>query len=110
MPAPLSAASIQQPHGMILEGLVLHLPRPRFHVTVCAMRWEASLTLATGADRLVRLPRTFTGAKRELEQLRRVHIKATWCRAGGHANHLVGVGFAGLLCLWRALRTLEAFD
>ncbi|CAM9259019.1 unnamed protein product, partial [Hapterophycus canaliculatus] len=66
-------ACADEPHGMILEGLVLHLPRPRFHVTVCAMRGKASQTLAAGADRLVTLPRTVIGAKRELAQLRRVH-------------------------------------
>lgn len=61
---------------MILEGMVLHLPRPRFRVTVCAIGGKVSRTLEAGADEVARLPHTVAGARLVLEQLRRVHAKA----------------------------------
>ncbi|CAM9227107.1 unnamed protein product, partial [Pylaiella littoralis] len=60
-----------EPHGMILEGMVLHLPRPRFRVTVCAIGGKVSRTLEAGADEVARLPHTVAGARLVLEQLRR---------------------------------------
>ena len=55
---------------MLLEGVVAYLPRPRFHVTVCALGGRVSRRLEAGADRVVRLPLTLDGARIELEKLR----------------------------------------
>lgn len=60
----------KEPHGMLLEGVVAYLPRPRFHVTVCALGGRVSRRLEAGADRVVRLPLTLDGARIELEKLR----------------------------------------
>lgn len=57
---------------MILEGMVLHLPRPRFRVTVCAIGGKVSRTLEAGADEVARLPHSVAGSRLVLEQLRRV--------------------------------------
>lgn len=55
---------------MLLEGAVAHLPRPRFHVLLCALGGKVSKTLAAGADRVLRLPLTLQGARKALEELR----------------------------------------
>lgn len=55
---------------MIVEGMVLYLPRPRFHVTVCAVGGAVSSVLEAAADRVVRLPLLLEGARLALEQVR----------------------------------------
>lgn len=55
---------------MVLEGVVLHLPRPRFHVTVCGVGGRVSSALEIGADKVERLPHTVGGARRALEDLK----------------------------------------
>ncbi|CAN0412777.1 unnamed protein product [Laminaria digitata] len=55
---------------MLLEGVVKYLPRPQFHVTICALGGRVSRSLEAGADRVVRLPLTLDGARLALEELR----------------------------------------
>lgn len=55
---------------MLLEGVVDYLPRPRFHVTICAIGGSVSRRLESGADRVVRLPLSLDGARLALEELR----------------------------------------
>lgn len=91
---------------MILEGMVLHLPRPRFRVTVCAVGGKVSRTLENGADEVARLPRTLAGARLGLEQLRRVfthHAEVAYAAArAGHAPPLTGP-----LEKWKSLEHLS---
>lgn len=55
---------------MLLEGVVEYLPRPRFHVTICALGGRVSARLEAGADRVVSLPLTLDAARLVLEELR----------------------------------------
>lgn len=57
---------------MLLEGVIRHLPRPRFHVTVCALGGQPSRRLEVGADRVVSVPKTVAGARQALVELRQV--------------------------------------
>lgn len=66
---PIRSLKSQEPHGMIVEGMVSYLPRPHFHVTVCAVGGAVSSALEAGADRVVRLPLVLEGARLALEQL-----------------------------------------
>ncbi|CAM9448041.1 unnamed protein product [Ectocarpus sp. 12 AP-2014] len=59
-----------EPHGMLLEGVILHLPRPRFRVTVCAIGGQPSSSLRAGADEVVTLSNTVAGARIALEELK----------------------------------------
>ncbi|CAM9162538.1 unnamed protein product [Ectocarpus sp. 13 AM-2016] len=59
-----------EPHGMLLEGVILHLPRPRFRVTVCAIGGQPSSSLRAGADEVMTLPNTVAGARIALEELK----------------------------------------
>lgn len=55
---------------MLLEGVILHLPRPRFRVTVCAIGGQPSSSLRAGADEVVTLSNTVAGARIALEELK----------------------------------------
>ncbi|CAM9423075.1 unnamed protein product [Ectocarpus fasciculatus] len=59
-----------EPHGMLLEGVILHLPRPRFRITVCAIGGQPSASLRAGADGIVTLSNTVAGARIALEELK----------------------------------------
>eukprot|EP00903_Cladosiphon_okamuranus_P014127 g13129.t1 len=51
--------TLVEPHGMLLEGVMRHLPRKQFHVTVCPINApgkRVSSRLADAADEVVPLP------------------------------------------------------
>lgn len=63
----------QEPHGMLLEGVVRHLPRKHYHVVVCPIDTAGkrlSPRLADAADEVVRLPMKLEVARSLLGGLR----------------------------------------
>ncbi len=70
---PFNRIARQEPHGMLLEGVVRHLPRTHFHVTVCpivAAGKRLSPRLADAADAVVQLPMKLGVAREVLGGLR----------------------------------------
>ncbi|CAN0159173.1 unnamed protein product [Ascophyllum nodosum] len=62
----------EEPHGMLLEGIIRHLPREHFHVTVCPIahpKARLSPVLADAADEVVKLPGKLRASKKILGEL-----------------------------------------